>query len=267
LAVSDAAMNNRAADLERIRAALEGAAQLLSRHRPGEVLSKANLDPVTDADLALDRMLRESLVREGEGWLSEETADQPGRLSCSRVWVVDPLDGTREFVAGIPEWCVSIGLVEDGRAVAGGVLNPAAGFVALGAVELGCSLNGRPAFATAADRLEGATILASRTEVERGEWGRWREAPFAVQPMGSVAYKLARVACGLADATWTLVPKHEWDIAAGVALVEASGGWALTLDGTAPRFNRPRPWLSGLIAGGPKLATCLTPGFLLEGVA
>jgi myo-inositol-1(or 4)-monophosphatase len=102
--------------------------------------------------------------------------------------------------------------------------------------------------------LNQATVLASRSEVGRGEWRRWDAGEVVVVAMGSVAYKLARVACGLADATWTLVPKHEWDVAAGVALVRASGGWAVTLNGEEPRFNQPRPWLSGLIATGPGLA-------------
>ncbi len=82
--------------------------------------------------------------------------------------------------------------------------------------------------------------------------------------MGSVAYKLARVACGLADATWTLVPKHEWDVAGGVALIHAAGGWAKNLQGEFPVFNQAHPWLSGLIAAGPGMADCLTPEFLLE---
>jgi myo-inositol-1(or 4)-monophosphatase len=112
--------------------------------------------------------------------------------------------------------------------------------------------------------LSAARVLASRSEVRRGEWKRWDGAEVEVEAMGSVAYKLARVASGLADATWTLVPKHEWDVAAGVALVQAAGGWAKNLQGESPRFNQPHPWLSGLIAAGPGMTECLTPEFLLE---
>ncbi len=178
--------------------------------------------------------------------------------------MVDPLDGTREFVEGLPEWCVSIGLVEDGRAVAGGILNPAAGFLAIGAEGEGCLLNGSPASVSACAVLPAARVLASRSEVRRGEWKRWDGGEVEVEAMGSVAYKLARVACGLADATWTLVPKHEWDVAAGVALIQAAGGWGKNLQGESPRFNQPHPWLSGLIAAGPGMADCLTAEFLLE---
>jgi myo-inositol-1(or 4)-monophosphatase len=96
-------------------------------------------------------------------------------------------------------------------------------------------------------------VLASRTEVGRGEWARYASALFRVVPMGSVAWKLGLVAAGRAAATWTLSPKHEWDVAAGVALVRAAGGVVAELDGSEPRFNRPRPKLSGLLAGGPDL--------------
>lgn len=251
---------DRSSDLVRIESALLAARNLLEGFAAGAIAStrKVNLDPVTEADLALDRLLRELLVDIGEGWLSEETRDDRSRLRQKRVWVVDPLDGTKEFVAGIPEWCVAVGLVEDGVAVAGGVLNPSAGFLALGAKGAGCSLNGIGATTSDMATLEHATILASRSEVDRGEWEQWTTSGLDVQPMGSVAYKLARVACGLADATWTLVPKNEWDVAAGVALVNASGGRVVSIDGNEPRFNQASSLLPGLIASGPKLFSTLT---------
>jgi myo-inositol-1(or 4)-monophosphatase len=245
----------RAADLVRIREALAAAGELLRRFTPGEVASrfKAGDDPVTEADTELDALLRERLPRPGEGWLSEETEDDPARLACRRVWVVDPLDGTREFVQGIPEWCVSVGLVEAGQPVAGGLLNPATGELILGAAGLGVTRNGEPVRIATRTRLEGARILASRSEVRRGEWAGYLPAGFEVVPTGSVAYKLGRVAAGLADATWTLTPKHEWDVAAGCALVLAAGG-ALRSDGNGDvLFNRPHPKLPDLIAAPPAL--------------
>ncbi|MGC2542236.1 MAG: inositol monophosphatase family protein, partial [Candidatus Sulfotelmatobacter sp.] len=109
--------------LERIRAALEASRTVFGRFTPGAIDTeyKTGQDPVTEADRALDAVLRKELLREGEGWLSEESVDDPVRLQRSQVWVVDPLDGTREFVLGIPEFCVSIGFVENGRPVAGGI--------------------------------------------------------------------------------------------------------------------------------------------------
>ncbi len=240
----------RREDLERIERALEAAGRVLEDFTPGdvEVTLKRGGDPVTEADRRLDEVLFELLPADGEGWLSEETRDDRSRLECERVWVVDPLDGTREFIQGIPEWCVSIGLVERGRAVAGGILNPAAGELFVGSLETGVRLNGEPVAPRAGSTLAGARVLASRSEVGRGEWKRFLGQEFEVVPMGSVAYKLARVAAGLADATWTLVPKHEWDVAAGVALVGAAGGVAVEPGVGAPPFNRPRPLLRQLAA-------------------
>ncbi len=242
-------------ELARIEAALAGARELLARFTPGDVDArrKSGGDPVTEADTAVDSLLKEMLPRDGEGWLSEETLDDPARLSARRVWVVDPLDGTKEFVMGLPEWSVSVGLVEEGRPVAGGILNPATGELILGALGHGVTLNGRPAAISQRTELAGAVVLASRSEVGRGQWEAFRESPIEVRPLGSVAYKLGLVAAGLADATWTLVPKHEWDVAAGVALVLSAGG---TIVGGSPdeeRFNRPRPKLTRLLAASPVL--------------
>jgi myo-inositol-1(or 4)-monophosphatase len=141
--------------------------------------------------------------------------------------------------------------------VAGGVANPATGEIFLGSLETGVTYNGRQARVTGRQSLDGALVLASRSEVDRGEWERFRGSAFTVRPVGSVAYKLALVAAGLADATWTLVPKHEWDVAAGVALVLAAGGSVQTRDGSPLRFNQPIPKLTGLVAQAPALATAV----------
>jgi myo-inositol-1(or 4)-monophosphatase len=248
---------SRSDDLARIVRAIDAAVEIFRPFTPGSVdfeHKPGGDDPVTEADRAVNDALKQLLHRDGEGWLSEETVDDPSRLGKSRVWIVDPLDGTREFVAGIPEWCVSIGLIEDGKAVAGGICNPATRETIVGSIETGVTLNGVPARARARSELNGALVLASRSEVKRGEWQRFESAPFTTRAMGSVAYKLSLVAAGLADATWTLVPKHEWDVAAGVALVRAAGGEVHTLDGSRPVFNQRKPLLRGLVATGPGLA-------------
>ena len=244
-----------AEDLLHIQEALERARAAFQRFTPGEVASryKQGDDPVTEADTTVDTLLREFLPRNGDGWLSEETKDDHVRLERRRVWVVDPLDGTREFVTGIPEWCVSIGLVVDGEPVAGGICNPVTGETIVGARGLGVTLNGRPAGVSARPTLEGAKVVASRSEVKRGEWQGYREDLFEIRPMGSVAYKLGLVAAGLVDATWTLTPKHEWDVAAGVALVLAAGGAIVTGAPEETRFNRPKPLLTRLLAANPAL--------------
>ena len=241
--------------LKRIQAALEASRAVFSRFTPGAIETeyKVGHDPVTEADRALDAVLRKELLRDGEGWLSEESVDDPIRLQRSRVWVVDPLDGTREFVKGIPEFCASIGYVENGRPVAGGIYNPATDETFLGAIDCGVTYNGKPAQASQRRTLDGALVLASRSEVKRGEWKPFENTALKIRPMGSVAYKLALVSAGLADVTFTLTPKNEWDVVAGVALVESAGGFTSTLEKTALSANRRDPLLSGLLASGPFL--------------
>lgn len=243
-------------ELQRIETALaEAQALVTARFTPGEVDArrKSGGDPVTEADTQIDTLLKRLLPRDGEGWLSEETHDDKKRLESRRVWVVDPLDGTKEFVMGLPEWSISVGLVEDGEAVAGGICNPATGETIIGAKGHGVTLNGKPASLSQRPRLEGAEVVASRSEVTKGQWKGWDGAPYTIRAMGSVAYKLARVAAGLSDATWTLVPKHEWDVAAGVALVLAAGGKIVAGTPEQERFNRPEPKLTRLIAAPPQL--------------
>lgn len=241
--------------LARIHSALEAGREVLNRFTPGAIQAeyKAGHDPVTEADRAVDSVLKKHLLRSDEGWLSEETVDNPSRLEKRRVWVVDPLDGTREFVQGIPEFCISIAMVEDGLPVAGGVCNPATDELILGSRETGVTYNGLPAQPSQRKHLHGALVLASRSEVKRGEWKQFESAEFNIRAMGSVAYKLGLVAAGKADLTFTLVPKNEWDVAAGAALVESAGGWALKLDHTPLRCNQKNPLISGLLAGSPYL--------------
>jgi myo-inositol-1(or 4)-monophosphatase len=241
--------------LQRIETAIAAAREIFSRFTPGAIDAefKAGHDPVTQADRAIDAILRKTLLRDGEGWLSEESVDDFSRLDKKRVWVVDPLDGTREFVEGIPEFCVSIGFVEDGRPVAGGIHNPATNETFVGAIDSGVLYNGRPVAASTRASLQGALTLASRSEVKRGEWKPFENGPLQIRAMGSVAYKLALVSAGLADITFTLTPKHEWDVAAGAALVLSSGGFVATLDSTPFRANNRNPLLAGLIACGPGL--------------
>jgi myo-inositol-1(or 4)-monophosphatase len=249
-------MNSSYADiLIRIERALEEARVVFDRFTPGQVQAefKAGLDPVTEADRAVDAVLRQNLLRDGEGWLSEESADDLSRLDRERVWVVDPLDGTREFVMGLPEFCVSIGFVESGRPVVGGIYNPATKETFLGAVDASVLYNGKPTRPSQRCSLDEALILASRSEVKRGEWKQFDNGPWKIKAMGSVAYKLALVSVGLADITFTLTPKNEWDVVAGAALVQSAGGFVGTLERTNLTANRRDPLLSGLLASGPFL--------------
>jgi myo-inositol-1(or 4)-monophosphatase len=239
-------------DLHRIEKALRAAREVVSDFTPGQIQSvlKAGGDPLTEADLAVNSVLQRILPQPGEGWLSEETADDGTRLERSRVWVVDPIDGTREFILGIPEWCISVGLVEEGRAVAGGILNPSTDEFILGGEQHGVSLNGHPVAMRTTSDIRGALVLASRSEVKRGEWSPFFAESVSIRNVGSVAYKLGLVGAGLADATWTLVPKHEWDVAAGAAIVAAAGGVVMNPNGSPAVFNQANPKLKGFVAVG-----------------
>lgn len=245
-------MDTRQKDLARILEALE-AAKKVYRSRSADCVQvewKSGGDPVTDAERTVNQLLFEMLVRDGEGWLSEESADSDDRLHRSRIWLVDPLDGTKEYISGIPEWCISIALLEDGEFAAGGICNPMTEEMFYGSQGAGvvyeCESKHQ---AQHPDFQSGEPLtLASRSEVKRGEWERFRGVPFKTKPVGSVAYKLALVAAGKADATWTLVPKHEWDVAGGVALMLSAGGHVLTSEGVPPAFNKRDLLFPGVVA-------------------
>jgi myo-inositol-1(or 4)-monophosphatase len=246
---------NRSEDLEHIRRALERAGSIARSFTPGRarVTYKNNGGPVTEADLAVDDALRRELPRPDEGWLSEETPDTRARLDRRRVWIVDPIDGTREFMDSIPEWNISIGLAEDGVAVAGGVYNPSTDEMFLGAPGTGITLNGQPVTASPRPSLEGGVVLVGRWALEGWRGRRWQGHPFQARAVGAIAYALALVAAGSADAIWSRSPKAEWDIAAGVALITAAGGHITAWDGSPFRFNRWPPITEGLVATGSRL--------------
>ncbi len=252
-------------DVARIREALAAAAEAVRPFTPGQVAFQTKEerdDPVTAADHAADDVLRRILPQDGEGWLSEESADDHSRMRCRRVWVVDPIDGTREFVEGIPEWCISIGLLEDGAPVAGGIFNPDTDEMVVGSLETGVTYNGQPATVLDPPDLADVTVLASRSEMRRGQWDRFEAAPFAVRACGSVAYKMGLVAGGRVEATFTVVPKSEWDVAAGTALVRAAGGRVALADGSDPPFNQERPLHPNLLAAGAGTADTLITDWL-----
>ncbi len=224
------------------------------RHRSFEVSSKGYDNPVTSADLEADRSIRELLgaAFPDYGWLSEETSDDRSRLKRRRVWIVDPLDGTKEFIAGIPEFVVSIALAENGVPILGVTYNPLKREMFWAVRGRGAHLGRRPIRVSRVRTLARATVLASRSETARGEWREFARR-MTVSPTGSVAYKLALVACGRADATFSRTPKSEWDIAAGAALVTLAGGRVSDITGEELRFNQPRVTVGGLLASNPSL--------------
>jgi myo-inositol-1(or 4)-monophosphatase len=214
-----------------------------------QVSEKSPDNPVTDADLAADRYLRERLseILPQAGWLSEETTDDLERLKRPLIWIVDPLDGTKEFVMGIPEFCVSVALVAYAQPILGIVYNPVSAELYTCLKGSGVYLNEEPAQVSSKKVLAGMTIDASRSERKRGEFEPFEQL-INVRTLGSIAYKLARVAAGQADATWSRGPKNEWDICAGTLLVSEAGGHCVDLDNHPFQFNKAKPEISGIIA-------------------
>jgi myo-inositol-1(or 4)-monophosphatase len=237
-------------DMQRITGCLLSVADFIRESDPRalSVSFSRGEDPTTSLDRDINRFIFEKLPRAGEGWLSEDE-DDLHRLCASRVWVVDPIDGTREFVDGCPEWCVSIGLVKNNEAVAGGVLNPSTGEMFWGSKETGLRTSGSVnTRGDGNDRTGVPRLLVSRREHKQGKWKAFDRPDVAVVPLGSIAYRLARVAAGLADATCTFETRHEWDVAGGVALLLSAGGRAVGPDGAPIRFNQETPKLQSLFA-------------------
>ena len=210
--------------------------------------------PLTEADLAADRILTEALMAAfpDDGLLSEETTDNPSRLAKRRVWIIDPLDGTREFTEKIPEFVVSVGLTIDGKAALGVLVNPATGEVFTGVVGEGATYNGKPCTVTDHGTLQGARLLVSRSEMKKGWFDSYGD-DVALRPCGSVAYKFGLVAAGLAEATFTPKPRNEWDLLGGVACVLAAGGASCDLTGDDYVFNRPDPLQHGVLGSNAAL--------------
>jgi myo-inositol-1(or 4)-monophosphatase len=218
-------------------------------HDQYEVKQKGVDNPVTTADVEADRALHRVLLEgaPGTGWLSEETVDSPERLQADQVWVVDPIDGTKEFIGGIPEFSVSIGLASAGEITVAALFNPARDELFWAERGGGAYLNGEPIRVSRRSELEGSRVIASRSEMGRGEFDPYQPS-FQVQEVGSIAYKLGLVAAGRADLTWSLGPKNEWDIAAGVLLIREAGGEITDPAGEPFRFNRPDPLVPGILA-------------------
>ena len=203
---------------------------------------KGGYELVSEADIHAAEVLREALTGgfPDDGWLSEEDRDTADRLDRERVWVVDPIDGTREYLQGHPEYAISVGLVVKGRPALGVVHNPATD-------EMHAAICPDPLPEPAAPEPErGYLALVGRGEDRLGEVpplpGQAR-----TRPMGSVAYRLALVAAGQGDVVVTWHPRQEWDVAAGVALCLAQGLTVTDVLGHALAFNQPRPLVRGLL--------------------
>lgn len=220
--------------------------------------SKAGGSPVTEADLAVDQYLKTNLLaaRPEYGWLSEESADDPARLGKSRVFVVDPIDGTVAFLKQRPHFTICAAVVENGRPIASVVYNPIA--EELFSACHGATLNGAPIHVSDRDSLEGLNMLAPKN-IFSAKWPIMR-----VTALNSIAYRVALVAAGRYDAMVSLSLKRDWDLAAADLIIHQAGGFLTDAAGHKLIYNRPIPVQRATIAAGPKLHALLLEQIRLE---
>lgn len=250
-------MQSAASDLSLLEAAAHEAGALARdlAAQTMDIKSKGDAGPVTNIDYAVDALLSVRLqsARPDYGWLSEETPDVPAnRLGKARVFMLDPIDGTAALIAKIPQWTISIGIVENGRAFAGVVYNPMTDEMFTGALGVGATLGTRAVRASLRDTLDGARLVGPRGLINDKRFTkRWPK--LEIEPRQSIAYRLAAVAAGQADATVLVGAKHEWDVAAGAALVEAAGGCVSDSWGAPLVFNTEAAFVPGVVASGAQL--------------
>jgi myo-inositol-1(or 4)-monophosphatase len=244
-------------EAEIARAAALAGAQVVATHASAErraAWDKSDDSPVTAADLeanaAILGVLRAAFP--GDAVLSEETADAPARLAAERVWIVDPLDGTKEYVEGVPQFAVSVALARAGEPVAGCIVDPSTGDCYWASLGAGAHLGERRVSVSSAASLSESVMLSSRTEMKRGQVEAFRGLVKRVDPVGSVALKLALVAAGRADVWLSAAPKSEWDVCAGDLLVREAGGVFVEFARGARRYNQRDILLQPLMAAGPK---------------
>jgi myo-inositol-1(or 4)-monophosphatase len=243
-------------DYELLKRAVRDAGALANSYFKQEVqvFKKPDGSEVSDADLAVDAALKLDLTtrRKDYGWLSEESPDDRSRLKYSRVWMIDPIDGTSAFLRHIPEWTVSAALVEDGVPVLGVVYNPASDEFFSAMRGHGAFLNDKPIHVSNKATLKGAKMIASGGLFKKKIWQEpWPEVE--AEWVNSVAYRLALVACGRGDATISLTAKAEWDLAAAAVIMDEAGGITTDHHGNPHPYNRETPKFPGLVASGKPL--------------
>jgi myo-inositol-1(or 4)-monophosphatase len=236
---------------ERLMAAMRdaGALALAKFRSPIKSWTKGHSSPVCEADIAVNDLLKDRLdtAAEGFGWLSEETLDDPKRMQARRLWIVDPIDGTRAYLAGLTDWSISVALVENGRPILGAVFAPVADEMFFAIAGKGATLNGAPIHTTDGKR-DGSRIAAPPGYLKRL---RAIDASFVALPkVHSLALRFARVAQGQIDAAFASRDSHDWDLAAADLLVHEAGGDLTTFTGHLLIYNRADPVHAPLVAAG-----------------
>ena len=210
--------------------------------------TKGKDSPVSEADIAVDALLKERLAPTAYEWLSEEAEDNFTRLDARRVWVIDPIDGTRAFIAGKPDWTISAALVEDGRPIAATVFAPATDEFFFATAGSGATCNGAPIRASDNPTLAAASVSGPKRVTDNLAQ---RQPDLTVLPrIHSLALRFARVAQGTLDIALAGGNSHDWDLAAADLLVHEAGGTLTTLAGNTAIYNRREPVHGPLVAAG-----------------
>lgn len=214
--------------------------------------------PVTKADLAVDALLSDKLraARPDYGWLSEETPDNAERLSTKRVFIIDPIDGTRSFIEGERSWAHALAVVEHGEVLAAVVYLPLMDCLYSASLGGGARLNGKVISASHETHPAKASVLATRPSLDVSHWpGGLPQVKRSYRP--SLAYRQSLVAEGRYDAMFTFRPTWEWDIAPGALILSEAGAKITDGRGAPLRFNAPVPQADGVIAANPRLHAAL----------
>jgi len=248
------------ADLKQLLSAVRDAGALAMSYFGNAPNTEIKSDgtSVSEADYAVDAFLKERLAGAGKqyGWLSEETEDDLIRLKQSRIWVVDPIDGTRAFLRNKPEWTISAALVEDGRSLLAAVYNPATEEFFHAVHDGGAYLNDKPIAVNNPVDLEACCLAAAASSFKPERWDEpW--PPLKTVWVNSIAYRLAIVAAGKCDGTVSLSRKCDWDIAAAHLLVHEAGGIVTTHDASPLVYNLETPLHTSIISAGPALHAAL----------
>jgi len=232
-----------------IESVREAGARVLELARLGfDVQTKSDRSPVTTADLEVNRILHAMQQKHfpEDGWLSEESPDDPARLERARVWIVDPIDGTRAFIRKLPEFCISVALIEKGHPLASVIFNPSTDELFAAARGRGLRVNGQPVVPRSIGT-DSPLVMVSPGEFRNGRWTELNQR-VRISTFHSIAHALTLVAAGRAQAAITAERENEWDLAAGVLLIEEAGGLVEDADHRPLIFNQPVPQFTGLLA-------------------
>jgi myo-inositol-1(or 4)-monophosphatase len=250
-------MTDPAQDLALIVQAAHEAGALAQELRGAglETAFKEGDSPVTNADLATDELIKRLLMsaRPDYGWLSEETADDPARRSRRRLFVVDPIDGTRAFIKNRPWWAVSVAVVEDDRPIAGVVFAPDLDETFTAQIGRGALRNGEPIRASEQAVVEGCGMVGDARMFAHPAWPRpWPQ--MRIEARNSTAYRLCAIAEGSFDATLALVAKFDWDLAAADLIAREAGAFVGDHLGRPFAYNGLKPAQPSLVCAAPRLA-------------